>query len=87
MSGLTVGMWRIRIQMPKFAGLDARLVNEVFDVGLLETDDAAEFVCRQLAVIDQAVQRSWRNTKLACRFLRTQPLGGVTIHFTAFHQY
>lgn len=51
------------------AGSDAAGIDELLDLGLLEADDPAESVRRELALVDEAVQRARRDAQ-AARTLR-----------------
>ena len=56
------------------ARLDARPVDEGVHLVLLETDDAAELVGRQLALVDQPVQRPHRDAQPARRLAGAHPM-------------
>ena len=56
------------------AGLDAARVDEAIDLVGLEADDAPEAVRRQLALVDEAVQRARGDAQTMRRFRGAQPV-------------
>ena len=68
------------IEVLKFPRFDLALANEGVDLGLLQPNNAAETVRRELAFIDQPVQRSWGKPQRRCRFLGRKPVTVCLCH-------
>ena len=79
---LSVGGLRrsLGVEVLKFPRFDLALANEGVDLGLLQPDNAAETVRRELAFVDQPVQRSWGEPQRRCGFLGRKPVTVCLCH-------
>jgi hypothetical protein len=68
------------IKMFERSRLDPSRLDERFDVIKLQTNDSAELVCRDLALIDQPVQRSRGQAEVSCSLGGTKPLNLLICH-------
>jgi len=62
------------IQVFQGSGLDSAVAHKDVYLGLLEANDSAKAVRRQLPFVDQSVERPWRETKCRSRLLRGEPV-------------
>ena len=73
--------WRdLRVQMLELAGFDSATTYERVDLALLQANYSAEPVRRQLAFVDQPVQRSWGKPQSTRRFFGAEPIAVCLSH-------
>lgn len=65
---------RFGVEMLEGARFDATVVDERINLGLLETNHPTKPIRRQLALVDQAVERPRRESERGGSFLRGQPV-------------
>lgn len=69
-----VGDGGLGIQVLEFTGRDLTFRNERIDLALLQADNTPKPVRRQLAFIDEPIERPRRKTKRRCGFFGRQPV-------------
>ena len=70
------------VEVLKLARFDSAVVHEGIDLVLFETDHPPEPVRRQLSLIDQTVEGSWRQPERCSRFLCREPIAICLSHVT-----
>jgi hypothetical protein len=69
----SVSDFRLRVEMLKGARFDSSARDESIHLGCLQTDNAPELIGRDLALIDELVQRSQRHTKTGGGLVGAEP--------------
>ena len=69
-----IGWRHFWVEMLEFAGFDAAIPDERIDLVLLQADNSTKPVRRQLAFVDQPVERAWGESQRGRCFFSGEPI-------------
>jgi hypothetical protein len=76
----SVALPGLGVEVLERSRLDARRLDERLDVLKLQADDTAKLVRRDLALINQPIERSWGQAKVSGGLGGTKPLNLLICH-------